>query len=256
MKNLILYLIGFLVLLINLELGYTQTTGLWVAQKIEERETGEDVSYQMDMILIDKKGRERNRKLFIIRKDFGGNDKLLLKFTYPNDIKGTSFLVWEYKGKDNERFLYLPALGRIKRIATSEKDENFAGTDFSYEDISGIKLEDYTYELLEEEVFLENERCYLLASFPKEKDSRYPKIISWVRKDNFFVIKAVYYNKKGEIEKTFKVVELEKIDGIWTSLDFFMENHKMNHKTFSKVTKVEYNIGIAEERFERKKLIR
>lgn len=251
-----LCLLGIIFLLINGQVCFSQPTGLWVAQKLDEREKGNDASLEMDMTLIDKKGRKRQRKLIIIRKDFEGNDKLRLKFTYPKDIKGTSFLVWEHTGRDNERFLYLPALGRIRRIATREKNENFAGTDFSYEDISGRKLEDYMYELIEEETFYEEKNCYLLGSYPKEKDSRYPKIVSCVRKDNFVVIKGEYYNKKGELEKTYKVLNLKTIDGIWTVLEHSMENHKTRHKTFITVKEVQYNRGIPDRRFERRELKR
>lgn len=256
MRRYLLCFLGLIFMLTSLEIGFSQPTGLWVAQRMDERERGDDARLQMDMTLIDKRARERHRKLTIIRKDFGGKDKLLLRFTYPKDIKGASFLVWEHKGRDNERFLYLPALGRIRRIATREKNENFAGTDFSYEDISGRKLDDYTYRLKEEEIIYEEKNCYLLASYPKEKDSKYPKILSWVRKDNLVVIKAEYFNKKEEIEKTYQVLNLGKIDGIWTVLDHSMENHKTNHKTCIKVKGVQYNKGIPEKRFERRALKR
>ena len=251
-----LCLLSIVFLLMNDQICFSQTTGLWVAQKLDEREKGDDASLTMDMTLIDKRGSERQRKLFIIRKDFEGKDKLLLKFIYPMDIKGTSFLVWEHEGKDNERFLYLPALGRIRRIATREKNENFAGTDFSYEDISGRKLEDYTYKLMKEEIIYEEKNCYLLASYPKEKNSRYPKILSCVRKDNFVVIKGEYYNKKDEIEKSYKVQKLDKINGIWTVLEHSMENHKTAHKTLIKVKDVQYNKGVPDKRFERRALKR
>lgn len=242
----------------NAAAGITEitTTGLWVAQRGDKRETGRDAALKMEMRLIDKKGQERKRKLFIIRKDFNGEDKLLLKFTYPNDIKGTSFLVWEHKDKENERFLYLPALGRIRRIATSQKEENFAGTDFSYEDITGRKLEDYTYQLIKENVSYEGKSCYLLASYSKKKQVKFPKILSWVRRDIFVAIKAEYYNKKEKVVKTFKVLNLKKIDDIWTPLELSMENHKTSHKTFIKVTKVQYNKGIPDYRFKRKELKR
>ena len=243
-------------LLINGQICFSQTTGLWVAQKLDEREKGDDASLTMDMTLIDKRKRERQRKLFIIRKDFEGKDKLLLKFMYPKDIKGTSFLVWEHKGRDNERFLYLPAPGRIRRIATQEKNENFAGTDFSYEDISGRKLEDYTYKLVKEKTLYQEQNCYLLASYPKEEDSKFTKILSWARKDNFVVVKGEYYNKKGELEKTYRVNKLEKIGGIWTPIEHSMENHKTAHKTFIKVNNVQYNKGIPEGRFQRRALKR
>lgn len=90
----------------------------------------------------------------------------------------------------------------------------------------------------------------LLPPYPKEKDSRYPKIKSWVRKDYFVVIRAEYYNAKDEIEKAFEVKKLEMIDCIWTSLEFSMENHKMKHRTLSTVKNVEYNKSIPEQRFE------
>ena len=243
-------------LLINGQVCLSQPTGLWVAQNIDKRERGYDTSLTMNMSLVDKNGGVRHRKLTIIRKNFEGKDKLLLRFTYPKDIKGTSFLVWEHRVRDNERFLYLPALGRIRRIATREKNENFAGTDFSYEDISGRKLEDYTYKLIKEEIVCEENNCYVLASYPKEKNSKYPKIISWVRKDNFVVIKGEYYNKKREVEKTYKVLKLDKIDGIWTVLEHSMENHKTAHKTSIKVNNVQYNKGILDKHFERRALKR
>jgi len=72
-------------------------------------------------------------------------DRILVRFTYPNDIKGTAFLVWEHPNADDERFLYLPALGRVRRIAGGEKQESFIGSDLSYEDIGGRELADYTY---------------------------------------------------------------------------------------------------------------
>ncbi len=254
MKRYLFCILSLVIMLASIKYGGAQSTGLWVAQKVEARDVGKDAGLEMKMILTDKKERERKRELFIIRKDFNGQDKLLLKFTYPKDISGTSFLVWERKGRDNERFLYLPALGRIRRIATNQKDENFAGTDFSYEDISGRKLEDYTYQLEEELAVYEENDCYLLISHPKDMDSKYPKVLSWVRKDNFVTVKAEYYNKNEDVEKTFKCLKLKQIDKIWTALELSMENHKTNHKTVIKVEKVKYNKGISSQRFEKREL--
>jgi len=256
MRRFLLCLLTLILLLTGAKIGFSQLTGPWVAQKMDDRQRGDDATLQMDMTLTDKRGGERHRRLIVIRKDSGGRDKLLLRFTYPKDIKGTSFLVWEHKGRDNERFLYLPALGRVRRIATRQKNENFAGTDFSYEDISGRKLEDYTYKLIQDKIVSEGKDCYLLASYPKEKGSRYPRILSWVRKDNFVVIRGEYYSKKGEVEKSYKALNLQKIDGIWTVLEQSMENHKTNHKTLIKVKEIQYNKGIPERRFERRALKR
>jgi hypothetical protein len=254
MRHFLSWLLAAVLVLVGAGIALAQPTGPWVAQRMDQRERGEDAALTMDMTLIDKKQRVRHRKLTILRKDFEGSDKLLLKFTFPKDIQGTSFLVWERRGRDNERFLYLPALGRIRRIATQEKNENFAGTDFSYEDISGRKLEDYDYELIDEHASHDQWECYVLASYPRDEDSRYPKILSWVRKDIFVAVKAEYYNKKGEPEKTYQVGQLKAVDGIWTILRQSMENHKSRHKTNIMVRDVQYNRGIPGRRFERREL--
>ena len=100
------------------------------------------------MRLYDRQGRVRERALTMLRMrgEKGKGDRTLLRFTYPNDIRNTSFLVWEHPGAvDDERFLYLPALGRVRRIAGQEKDESFVGSDLSYEDIGGRDIADHTY---------------------------------------------------------------------------------------------------------------
>jgi len=249
-------LIGFFLLIVLGPLSMAETTGLWVAERMDTRDIGDDAKMLMEMTLVDRKGRERRRELSIIRKNFSGLDKLLLRFTHPADIAGTAFLVWEREDEDNERFLYLPALGRIRRIATRERDENFAGTDFSYEDISGRKLDEYTYEMLDENALLQERECYRIVTRPILEDSRFPEIVSWVDKVSFVVLKAQYYDGKGDIEKTYLVKELEQIDGIWTSQAFSMENHRTDHKTLATLTELGYNTDIPDERFERRELER
>ncbi len=107
----------------------------------------------MQMRLFDRQGRRaasgRSSVNGLLRGQGGAGDRMLMRFTYPNDIAGTGFLVWEHPGGDDERFLYLPALGRVRRIAGSERQESFVGSDFTYEDIGGRELEDYAYALLD-----------------------------------------------------------------------------------------------------------
>ncbi len=235
---------------------FADEKGAWVAKKVDDRYTGRDSTSTMEMILIDKKGIERKRNLFILRKDYDGSDKLLVKFTYPNDIKGTSFLVWEHRDEDNERFLYLPELGRVRRIASRERDENFAGTDFSYEDISGRMFEDYTYRMLKEDVVYNGHHCFVVGYYPKEKKQKYPKIITVIRRDNFVAVKGGYYNSAGKLEKNYEVLSVEKVEGIWTPLEMRMENRKTGHRTIINVKKIEYNQSIGDDRFTRSELKR
>ncbi len=131
------------------------TTAEAVARQVQDRNTGRDSRAAMRMKLFDRHNRVRERALAIItlrgRNAPGAppsapdGDRLLIRFNYPNDIRGTGFLVWEHPGSDDERFLYLPSLGRVRRIAGTETQESFVGSDFTYEDIGGREFDDYSY---------------------------------------------------------------------------------------------------------------
>ena len=125
----------------------------WVARQIHDRDTGRDSRLDMQMRMFDKQGRVRERHLRLagLRGTEKGEraDRLLIRFLFPNDIKGTGFLVLEHPGADDERFLYLPALGRVRRIAGEEKQDSFVGSDFTYEDIGGRELTDYAYVIVD-----------------------------------------------------------------------------------------------------------
>src|SRR5215210_708527 len=131
-----------------------------IARRVQDRDTGRDSRSTMRMKLFDRHGRARERALSMLalrgRNNPGADpaapdgDRLLIRFTYPNDIRGTGFLVWEHPGAEDERFLYLPSLGRVRRIAGTETQESFVGSDFTYEDIGGREFDDYTYALVDE----------------------------------------------------------------------------------------------------------
>src|SRR3954468_24714324 len=131
-----------------------------VARKVQDRDTGRDSRAELRMKLFERRGRVRDRVLTLATLRGRGEpgapatapdgDRLLIRFTYPNDIRGTGFLVWEHPRGEDERFLYLPSLGRVRRIAGSEAQESFVGSDFSYEDIGGREFDDYTYTFADE----------------------------------------------------------------------------------------------------------
>ncbi len=131
-----------------------------IARRVRDRDTGRDSRSEMRMRLFDRHGRVRERVLTLPvlrgRDDPGApktapdGDRLLIRFSYPNDIRGTGFLVWEHPKVEDERFLYLPSLGRVHRIAGEETQESFVGSDLTCEDIGGREFEDYTYATLNE----------------------------------------------------------------------------------------------------------
>ena len=129
-------------------------------------------------------------------------DRLLIRFTYPNDIRGTGFLVWEHPSSEDERFLYLPSLGRVRRIAGAETQESFVGSDFTYEDIGGRELDDYTYALRRRARLVDRVRtatprpAWRLESRRKDASAEFPRVVSLVLKDTFVVVQADIYNQR------------------------------------------------------------
>jgi hypothetical protein len=236
-------------------------TADWIARQVDERDTGRDSRMAMAMRLIDRQGRARERSLSVIglRGRGGAGDRVLVRFTYPNDIAGTGFLVWERPGGDDDRFLYLPALGRVRRISGSERQESFVGSDFTYEDIGGRALEDYSYTLLDEgaswlDASGTRHPAWRLESKARDADATYPRVVSTIRKDNFVVVGAEVYNRRGERAKAYAVTKLAQVQGIWTVMASTMANEIDRTRTELAVTEARYDIGLAERDFSRREL--
>src|SRR5262245_20470991 len=176
-----------------------------VARRVQDRDTGRDSRAALRMKLFDRRGRARDRALSLLTlkgKDNAG-DRLLIRFTYPNDIRGTGFLVWEHPQGEDERFLYLPSLGRVRRIAGSEAQDSFVGSDFSYEDIGGREFDDYSYAFDGSDGESASwtgpdgkaHPAYRLASTRKDASVEFPRTVSFVLKDSFLVVDADLFNR-------------------------------------------------------------
>src|SRR3954466_15081504 len=187
-----------------------------IARRVQDRDTGRDSRAEMRMKLFDRHGRVRERAMTIVTlrgRDNPGagrtapdGDRLLIRFTYPNDIRGTGFLVWEHPKIDDERFLFLPSLGRVRRIAGSEAQECFVGSDFTYEDIGGREFDDYTYALQDENAVWKDaggatHPAYRRESTRKNRGVEFPRVGSLVLKDSFAVVEADIFNRRNEKQK-------------------------------------------------------
>lgn len=219
-----------------------------IMEKAFARDDGADGYFRVEMVLVDKKGHERKRLLELYTKDYGDLTKSYLRFLSPPDIEKTSFLTWEEEGKDDTQYLYLPALGRSRRIVSSQKDLRFVNTDFTYEDMQRRRPEKDEHLLLGEEEYL-GLPCYLVESLPREKTSQYSKRVSWVDKDDYVVLRTDFYGKKGGKIKELTVKRLERHQGIPTPMLTVMRDLKEEHRTVMTVTEVRYNQGIEDEIF-------
>lgn len=236
-------------------------TPRWVAEQIEARDTGRDSRMTLAMRLIDRQGRARERSLVMtaLRGNARRGDRVLIRFLAPSDIKGTGFLVWEHGTAEDERFLYLPALGRVRRIAGAEKQESFVGSDLSYEDIGGRELDDYSYQFVNRTASWTSpdgrtHAAWQLESRAADPQSRYPRTVSLVLKDRFIVVAADIFNRRDEREKRYEVRRLEQIDGVWTATEVTMANEAQRTRTELVVQDARYNTGLTESDFTRRVL--
>jgi hypothetical protein len=243
-----------------------------IARRIQDRDTGRDSRSAMRMKLFDRHGRSRERAMTLVSMRGRGNpgvpasapdgDRLLIRFTYPNDIRGTSFLVWEHPDAEDERFLFLPSLARVRRIAGAETQESFVGSDFTYEDIGGREFDDYTYAVLEENASWTPPAggaprpAWRLESRRKDASVQFPRVVSTVLKDVFMVVQADIFNRRDEKQKVYNVRRLEQVSGIWTAMDAEMTNAVEKSRTELTIDKAEYNIGLKEADFSRRELER
>lgn len=206
---------------------------------------GNDMRAKVLMELINKDGQKRIRELTMLRKDYseGGDQKYFMYFHKPSDVKDTAFMVYKYPNKDDDRWLFIPAINLVKRIAANDKYSSFVGSDFTYEDVSGRKPEEDNYTLLREE-----EKCYVIESIPKGP-SEYTKRISWIDKTNFLPVREEFYDKQNELYREFSASEIKDINGIPTVTMRTMKNIKTGHRTEVTFSEIEYNLGIGDDVF-------
>ena len=225
--------------------------------KVDARDDGDNQTSDMEMILIDKRGKERIRRIAVYSKDKGEDTLRLMFFKHPADVKDTAFLTHDYDdpSKDDDQWLYLPALRKTKRIASSDKSGSFMGSDLNYSDMTDRNLPDYDFTL-KKEMAVNGIKTWLIESIPRSKkvigDTGYKKSLIFVRQDNYVVIRAVHWEKDGGYLKYVDVKNLELIDDVWVSTEMHVTRKKgkrLAHKTILKLNNIKFNQNLDHELF-------
>ncbi|MCD6334355.1 MAG: outer membrane lipoprotein-sorting protein [Candidatus Latescibacteria bacterium] len=225
-------------------------TGLQVIEKVYNRPAGKDMQADLTMTLINSRGDQRVRKIKQFTKDFGEMEKKIMFFVSPADVRNTSFMNWSYdkEGKNDDQWIYLPALKKVKRISSDSKSDYFMGSDFTYDDLGDRHPAEDSHALLQEET-VNGEDCYVVESIPKEEEYMYSRTVTWIIKDKWIGLKKAFYDEDEELLKILTVKNYEKIKGYWIILQTEMHNVQKDHRTKMELENVIIDSGIPDNKF-------
>jgi len=234
---------------------YSETAeekGLAIAMEADKRDEGfGDYTANMTMILKNRQGKESKRTIRSKTLEVPGDgDKSLSIFDTPRDVKGTAFLTFSHKKGDDEQWLYLPALKRVKRINSRNKSGSFMGSEFAYEDIASQEVEKYTYKHLREEEY-QGTLCFVGESFPVDKkNSGYTKRISWVDTAEYRLLKVEFYDRKKSLLKTLTIEGYQQyLDKYWRADSMNMVNHQTGKSTTLLWNDYKFRTGLTDKDF-------
>ncbi len=245
-----LLLIAFVLTSVVFSYAQEKITGLQVIQNVYDRPEGNDMQSELTMTLINSRGDQRVREIKQFIKDMGKVEKKIMFFMAPADVRNTSFMNWSYteKGRDDDQWIYLPALKKVKRISSDSKSDYFMGSDFTYDDLGDRQPTDDRHKILREEK-LSGEDCYVVESMPKDEDYMYSKTITWIIKDKWIGLKKEFYDEDGDHLKTLTVKKYEKIKGYWIIEASEMKNVQKNHTTTMSLKNIKIDSGISTNKF-------
>ncbi len=228
-----------------------------IAEKAEDAVRVKGSEFVATMIIINSRGDKRVRKIASITKlvNKGITEKKLIRFLSPADVKGTGLLTYDYKKKDDDMWLFMPALRKSRRIVSSEKSKSFMGSEFSYSDMSPPNLDDFHFKLLGEEKAA-GELCWKIEMTPKNEDvadeNGFSKKISYIAKKDNVIRKSVYYDLDGTLHKVLTVKSLKEIDKRnhkYRLTHMIMVNKQDGRKSILKVERIKFNPTVSNRFF-------
>ena len=236
----------------------SEEKGLRIALEADSRDSGFGNNVvDLKMTLRNRHGEESIRyitsKTLEVKDD---GDKFLAIFSEPKDIRGTVVLTHSHKTGSDDQWIYLPALKRVKRIASNNKSGPFMGSEFAYEDISSQEVEKYTYKYLRDDT-VGGIEYFVVERYPVDKKSGYSKQIVWIDKSEYRNKKIEFYDRKGDLQKTLTYNNYKQYLGkFWRAEEMFMENHQTGKSTLLSWEEYKFQTDLSERDFNRHSLKR
>lgn len=229
--------------------------GAEVARRINARDEGVSSSRRVTMELVDKGGSRRVRETRFLRRFFGEEKRTAIFYLSPATIADTAFLTIDHPepDRDDDQWLYLPALRKVRRISAADRGDSFLGTDLTYEDIkkeTKVSLDDYTWRTLGEDE-VDGHRCIAVEATPVSEEVAselgYGRVVSCVDAEIWMVRRAEYWDRAGRPLKVSHVSEIRQVDGIWTPHRIEVGNRRTGHRTIFTVDEVDYATEVDED---------
>lgn len=217
---------------------------------------GEDMQARVRMELVASGGEVRTRVLSMVRRDEseGGNQKYFLYFHEPGDVRRLALLVWKYPDRDDDRWLYVPAVDLVRRVDASDRRSRFVGSDFTYEDISGRGVAADDHRLVGREK-LDGREVWRVESTPREP-AEYARKVSWIDTGSYLPLREEYYDRQGELARVFTADEISQVGSYPTVVRRTMADVKSGHRTVVILQEVRYDLGLRDEDFGERSLRR
>lgn len=229
-----------------------------IVLEVDRRDTGfGDTHANVTMLLKNRNGDESLRLLEIKTLEVTGDgDKSLTLFDTPRDIKGTAFLSFTHALIQDEQWLYLPALKRVKRISSANKSGPFLGSEYAFEDLTSYEIDKYSYRYLSNEIWAGIE-CFVVEMTPQYEFSGYSRTLAWIDKDRYILLKIEYYDRKNALLKT-QVFKNHKqyLQQYWRADEQIMTNHQNGKVTQLKWQNYRFRNGFTDRDFDRSSLKR
>lgn len=211
-------------------------------------------------MLIERGDQRLVRKLTMLNKKYGADEKTLTRFVEPADVRDTQYLSWSYDAtdKDDDLWVFLPSENLVRRISGGGKKGSFMRSDFANEDMEQRVVDDDTHILLEETT-LDGKDVYLIESTPiaaKARDTNYSKRKTWIDKETWLALQVEYFDRRGRLLKRLQQGGIEQIDDIWTATKLIMETPRKKSRTLMQYTNIEYNIDLVDSVFQQSSLKR
>ena len=254
------WLLAILIALLplNLSAETPEEKGLAIAIEADKRDLGwVDAKAEMEMILRNKQGQESRRSISINTLEVEGDgDKSLSVFNSPKDIKGTAFLSYTHALTPDDQWLYLPALKRVKRIASANKSGPFVGSEFAYEDLTSQEIEKYSYKWLRDDEF-DGRPVFVIEAYPAYENSGYVRQIVWLDKEMYQPLQIKFFDRKNAELKTLTSSDYQQYLGqYWRPGRMSMINHQTGKSTELNWENYQFQTGLKDRNFDRDTLKR